>query len=110
MVLEEYRTAQTMSDRYRSRLLPNAQRAYEIMYQKYGYMQGSYPQVLAAEQRLYQLELDYVGTLEKLQTSAIVLQNFLLTDGLEAPSRPSDMDRPLREINAPSLYGMGADR
>jgi hypothetical protein len=34
-------------------------------------------------------------------TAAIALRGFMLTDGLEAPARSGEMDRPVREINLP---------
>ena len=103
--LETYRTAQTVAELYRARMLPPARRAYELIYGKYGMLQASYPQVLASRQMLYRLEVEYIASLGRLWTSSVALENFLLTDGLEAPSRPSDMDHPVREINAPSFMG-----
>ncbi len=47
-------------------------------------------------------ETDYIGSLETLWTNSIALKGFLLTDGLEAPARPTDVDRPVREVNVPS--------
>ena len=35
------------------------------------------------------------------QTNGIALQGYLLTDGLEAPARPGEVDRPVRETNVP---------
>jgi hypothetical protein len=34
--------------------------------------------------------------------NGIALEGFLLTDGLESPARPGEMDRPVRETNVPS--------
>jgi hypothetical protein len=34
-------------------------------------------------------------------TNGIALQGYLLTDGLEAPARPDEVDRPVRETNVP---------
>ena len=103
--LENYRTARALADRYRAQLLPRAQRAYQLIYERYGLMQASYPQVLASRELLYRLEADYISSLGRMWSSSVALENFLLTDGLEAPSRPSEMDRPVREINAPSFMG-----
>jgi cobalt-zinc-cadmium efflux system outer membrane protein len=103
--LESYRTARALADRYRVQLLPRAQRAYQLIYERYGLMQASYPQVLASKETLYRLEADYITSLGRMWSSSVALENFLLTDGLEAPSRPSEMDRPVREINAPSFMG-----
>jgi hypothetical protein len=64
-------------------------------------MLAAYPRMLEARRKNFQLELDYVRTLETLWTTSLALQGFLLTDGLEAPAHPSDVDRPMRETNLP---------
>ena len=102
---ENYRTAKIVVDRYRSEILPRAQRAYELIYKRYGLLQASYPQVLLSEQMLFSAETNYIQNLETLWANSIALQGFLLTDGLEAPARPSDVDRPVREVNVPSAMG-----
>ena len=103
--VENYRTAKIMADRYRKEILPRAQRAYELLYKRYGLMQASYPQVLRSQDTLFKAESEYIQNLGILWANAIGLQGFLLTDGLEAPTRPSDVDRPVREVNVPSAMG-----
>jgi outer membrane protein, heavy metal efflux system len=103
--VENYRTAKIMADRYRTEILPRAQRAYELIYKHYGLLQASYPQVLLSENMLFQAETDYIQNLQTVWANAIGLQGFLLTDGLEAPTRPTDVDRPVREVNVPSAMG-----
>lgn len=100
--VENYRTAKVTADRYRTQILPRAQRAYELIYKRYGLLQASYPQVLLSEHTLFKAETDYIENLQTLWTNSIALQGFLLTDGLEAPARPSDVDRPIREVNVPA--------
>ena len=100
--VENYRTAKIVVDRYRTEILPRAQRAYELIYKRHGLLQASYPQVLLAAHMLFQAETDYIQNLDTLWANSIALQGFLLTDGLEAPARPSDVDRPVREVNVPS--------
>jgi hypothetical protein len=60
---------------------------------------------LLSEHNLFKAETNYIQNLETLWANAIGLQGFLLTDGLEAPARPSDVDRPVREVNVPSAMG-----
>ncbi len=100
--VENYRTAKIMVNRYRTRILPRAQRAYELIYQRYGLLQASYPQVLLSQHMLFRAETDYIANLQTLWANSIALKGFLLTDGLEAPARPSDVDRPVREVNVPT--------
>jgi outer membrane protein, heavy metal efflux system len=102
-LIENYTTSQIVAERYRSRLLPRAQKAYELIYQRHGLMQASYPQVLMAQRKLFELESEYITALDRLWNSSVTLRGFLLTDGLEAPSRPDDLDRPVREVNVPSM-------
>ena len=105
-VVQMYRNSQIMVDQYRTQLLPRAQRAYELMVQKYGLMLASYPEVLNVQRTLFQLQTDYISALEGLWMNAIVLRGLLLTDGLEAPARPGQIDMPVREINVPRAISM----
>jgi hypothetical protein len=100
--VDNYSTARVMADRYHKEILPRAERAYELIYNRYGLMQASYPQVLSLQRALYKAEADYVMTLQQVWSNAVILQGFLLSDGLEAPTRPFDVDRPIREFNLPS--------
>jgi len=100
-VLDQYSNARLMVEQYRLEILPRSKKAYELMEQRHGAMLASFPRVLEAQQRLFELHVEYVGALESLWTNGIALQGFLLTDGLEAPARPGEMDRPIRETNVP---------
>jgi cobalt-zinc-cadmium efflux system outer membrane protein len=99
---QSYITARATVERYREQMLPRASKAYELYLAKYKQMGAAYPQVLIAQRTLFQLQTDYIGALENLWTNALALKGFLLTDGLEAPARPGELDRPVREINLPS--------
>jgi cobalt-zinc-cadmium efflux system outer membrane protein len=100
-VLNMYRNSKIMVDQYSNQLLPRAQKAYELLTAKYGTMTASYPQVLKSQRLLYELHDTYIAALEELWVNAVTLQGLLLTDGLEPPSRPSEIDIPVREINTP---------
>jgi cobalt-zinc-cadmium efflux system outer membrane protein len=69
-------------------------------------MAAAYPQVLIAQRTLFQLRTDYINALETLLTNTVVLKGFMLTDGLEAPTPPSEVDRPIRETNVPISNSM----
>ncbi|MGH6853413.1 MAG: hypothetical protein ACREDJ_09535, partial [Methylocella sp.] len=56
---------------------------------------------LDAQRKLYELQLEYIAALEGVWTNGLALQGYLLTDGLEAPARPEEVDRPIRETNMP---------
>ncbi|HWY43057.1 MAG TPA: TolC family protein [Candidatus Sulfotelmatobacter sp.] len=100
-VLDQYSNARLMVEQYRKEILPRAKRAYTLMDERHGEMLASYPRVLETQRRLFELHTEYVAALESLWTNGIALQGFLLTDGLEAPARPGEMDRPVRETNVP---------
>src|SRR5438270_5922701 len=100
-VVQTYTFSQSAVDRYKNQMIPRAQKAYEMYTKKYQAMAAAYPQVLIAQRTLMQLEVSYVTALENLATSSLSLQSYLLTDGLEAPSQPGGMDKPVREVNLP---------
>jgi hypothetical protein len=83
-------------------MLPRAKRAYSLMLEKYGQMLASYPRVIETQRKLFELQAEYIAALEGVWTTGIALRGFLLTDGLEAPARPGELDRLVRETNMPS--------
>jgi cobalt-zinc-cadmium efflux system outer membrane protein len=101
-LVQNYLTSRSMVEKYRSRMIPRAQKAYDLYVKSYGGMAAAYPQVLISQRTLFQLQTDYISALETLWGNSVALQGFLLTDGLEAPSCPSEMDQPMRELNVPS--------
>ncbi|HEY6387323.1 MAG TPA: TolC family protein [Candidatus Acidoferrum sp.] len=100
-VVDEYANAKLMAVEYRDEILPHAKKAYSLLVDKYGQMLASYPRVLDAKRKLYELQIEYIAALEGVWTNGLALQGYLLTDGLEAPSRPGEVDRPIRETNVP---------
>jgi cobalt-zinc-cadmium efflux system outer membrane protein len=100
-VVQNYMFSQTAADRYKNQMIPRAQKAYQMYTKKYQEMAAAYPQVLIAQRTLMQLEVSYIAALENFATSSLSLQSYLLTDGLEAPSQPGGMDKPVREVNIP---------
>jgi outer membrane protein, heavy metal efflux system len=99
--VDQYANARLMAVEYRDEMLPLAKKAYGVMVEKYGQMLASYPRVLDAQRKLYELQIEYIAALEGVWTNGIALQGYLLTDGLEAPARPGEVDRPIRETNVP---------
>ncbi len=99
--VDQYANARLMAVEFRDEILPRAKKAYGLMSEKYGLMLGSYPRVLESQRKLYELQIEYIAALEGVWTNGIALQGFLLTDGLEAPARPGEVDRPIRETNVP---------
>jgi outer membrane protein, heavy metal efflux system len=100
-IFEAYKSARAIAERYRTEVLPRAQKVHELASAKYQEMVSSYPQVLVAKRAWLQLRINQVAALENVWTAAIALRGYMLTDGLEAPARSGEMDRPVREINLP---------
>jgi cobalt-zinc-cadmium efflux system outer membrane protein len=100
-ILESYASSRAVADRYKARTLPNARQAYQLYLQRYHEGAVAYPQVLIAQRTLFQLETTYIATLENAWINAATLQGLLLTDGLDLPAAPGELDRPVREINMP---------
>ena len=99
--VDQYASARLMALEYRDEMLPRAKKAYTLMSEKYGQMLASNPRVLESQRILFNLQAEYIVALENVWTAGIALQGFLLTDGLEAPARPGEVDRPIRETNLP---------
>jgi cobalt-zinc-cadmium efflux system outer membrane protein len=107
-ILQNYGTSHAVAETYKIRTLPNAQRAYELYLQKYRQGAAAYPQVLIAQRTLFNLQTNYIFALESVWINAITLQGLLLTDGLDLPSAPGEIDRSMREINMPVTEIPGA--
>ncbi len=101
-VLDQYANDKLMATEYRDAILPRAKKAYALMLEKYGQMLASYPRVIETQRKLFELHAEYITALEGVWTTGIALQGFLLTDGLEAPARPGELDRFFRKANVPS--------
>jgi len=101
-VVDQYANARLMAVEYRDEMLPRAKKAYGLMVDRYGQMLAAYPRVLDVQRKLFELQIEYIAALEGVWTNGIALEGFLLTDGLEAPARPGEVDRPIRETNVPA--------
>jgi len=109
-VLQNYATSRAVAETYKARTLPNAQRAYELYLQRYREGAAAYPQVLIAQRTLFDLQTNYISALESVWMNAITLQGLLLTNGLDLPAAPGEIDRAVREINMPVPEAPGTMR
>jgi cobalt-zinc-cadmium efflux system outer membrane protein len=99
---DEYANARLTATEYRDNILPLAKKSYTLMFERYGEMLASYPRVLETKRKLFELQGEYIVSLETVWTTGLSLEGFLLTDGLEAPTQPGEMDRTIRETNLPT--------
>jgi outer membrane protein, heavy metal efflux system len=81
-LVEQYNIAAAQSSRYKSELLPRAQRAYELYRDRYRQMAAAYPQVLVSQRTLFQLQLAYIQSLGDLWQSSARLRHFTLNGAL----------------------------
>ncbi|HEY3990631.1 MAG TPA: TolC family protein [Acidobacteriaceae bacterium] len=86
-LVEQYNIAAGQTSRYKSDLLPRAQRAYDLYRDRYSHMAAAYPQVLVSQRTLFQLQLAYIQSLGELWQSAAQLRHFALTGDLTAPAQ-----------------------
>lgn len=84
-LLQRYALEKLEVERYRTQMIPRAQRAYELYLQKYRNMAAAYPEVIISQRTLFQLQENYTRALSDLWSSAIQLQNYLYADGVSAP-------------------------
>ena len=84
LLVEQYTIAAAQSVRYKSDLLPRAQRAYDLYRDRYQQMAAAYPQVLVSERTLFELQLAYIRSLGDLWQSAARLRHF----AMDAPATP----------------------
>jgi cobalt-zinc-cadmium efflux system outer membrane protein len=82
---QSYLSARFEAERYKTQLIPRAARAYELYLKKYQEMAQAYPQVLVSQRTLFQLQISYLMALRDVWSSAIALQNYTLTGGLDMP-------------------------
>ena len=98
-LLQQYLTSKLEAERYRTQMIPRAQRAYQLYLQKYNNMAAAYPEVIISQRTLFQLQESYVQALGELWTTAVQLQNYLLADGMSAPAAGGSRNM---EINLPT--------
>lgn len=105
-LIQSYETNRLQAERYRTQIIPRAQRAYQLYLQKYQSMAAAYPEVIISQRTLFQLQENYTRTLADLWSSAIQLQNFLLVNSLTAPRISQSVST---ETNPPT-GGSGANQ
>lgn len=88
-LVQNYLSARLEAERYRTALLPRARRAYELYLDKYQNMAQAYPQVIVSQRTLFELEVHYIDSLDRIWQNAIALENFTLQGGLEKPAADS---------------------
>lgn len=91
-VFESYLTTLRSAEVYRSQILPRAEEAYRLYLTRFREMGAAYPQVLIAQRTLFQTSDEYLMTVEQAWRSALQIQGFLVSDALDPPARPGDVE------------------
>ena len=91
---QSYLSARFEAERYRTQMIPRAQRACDLYRMKYQSMAAAYPQVLASQRMLFNLQIAYLNALENEWMSVVQLQNFTLSGGLQQPVRSASGELP----------------
>ncbi len=87
-LLQQYALEKLEIERYRTQMIPRAQRAYELYLQKYRNMAAAYPEVIISQRTLFQLQQSYAQALGDLWVVSMQLQTYLHSEGLSSP-RPT---------------------
>jgi cobalt-zinc-cadmium efflux system outer membrane protein len=103
---QEYARARDLVERYRSSVIPKAERAHQLYLARFREMGAAYPQVLIAQRTLAQVKAEYLEALDDVWHHAILLQGFLLEGGLADPVAPTGHEADLMGTETPSA---GAD-
>lgn len=102
---EVYLTALRASEEYRREVLPRAEEAYQLYLSRYRDAAAAYPQVLISQRTLFQMNTEYLDSLDRAWRAALRLQGFLAGDGLEVPG---EMPMPMDTGAAMTAAGSGA--
>jgi cobalt-zinc-cadmium efflux system outer membrane protein len=84
-----YARARAVVERYRTSVIPKAERAHQLYLARFREMAAAYPQVLIAQRTLAQVQAEYLDALDDVWHHAILLQGFLLEGGLADPAVPT---------------------
>jgi outer membrane protein, heavy metal efflux system len=82
---KQYQDSLTRVEKYRTQMIPRAQKAYDLYLASFRQMAAAYPQVLIAQRNLFQLHEHYIADLITTWQSAVEITGLLLTGGLKAP-------------------------
>lgn len=87
-VYREYSTAVLHASEYERVILPESRAAYEELLQSYQRDRVDWPDVLSAQHDYFDARLSYIGYLEQARINRVLIDGFLLHDGLMAAPAP----------------------
>jgi cobalt-zinc-cadmium efflux system outer membrane protein len=93
-VFERYANARQRVEKYNKEILPKAGEALELTRKGYQHGEFSYLAVLTAQRTYFRVNLAYLESLVELCTSAVAIEGFLLSGGLQAQAEPVGVPEP----------------
>jgi cobalt-zinc-cadmium efflux system outer membrane protein len=79
-VYREYKDAVVAAARYKDSMIPAAREAYDMYLNNFANMAAPYPQVLATQRNLFQLQEDYVAALMTAWRSVVEIEGLLVME------------------------------
>ena len=79
-IYKEYKDAVDAAARYRDSMIPAAREAYEMYVSNFANMAAPYPQVLATQRNLFQLQEEYATALMAAWRSAVEIEGLLVME------------------------------
>lgn len=86
---QRYLTAWQHASQYAEVIVPESREAYESLLRNYKEDRAEWPDVLDAHREYTHLRIEYVQHLERLRTSEVLIDGYLLHGGLEAAPNPN---------------------
>jgi cobalt-zinc-cadmium efflux system outer membrane protein len=84
----QYRTALMSVELYRDANVPNARKAYEVQLEMYNKRRIAWPEVVALQRNLFQVQSEYTHSLLDLRQAEVAINGLLMVDGLTPPDPP----------------------
>lgn len=100
----DYQNSLAAAERYRTGIIPRAQKGYDLYLARFREMAAAYPQVIIAQRTLFQARADYIQALITLHRSVTAIAGMLLTGGLTPPGEAL----PEKGITAGAVSGIRA--
>ena len=80
-----YQNSLAATERYRTAIIPRAQKSYDLYLARFREMAAAYPQIIIAQRTLFQARADYIQALITLRRNVTAIAGMLLTGGLTPP-------------------------
>jgi cobalt-zinc-cadmium efflux system outer membrane protein len=87
-IFNQYRTGLMSVELYRDANVPNAKKAYEVQLEMYNKRRIAWPEVVALQRNLFEVQSEYTHSLLELRHAEVAIIGLLMVDGLTSPDPP----------------------